>query len=133
MDRLFIKAMRIGLVDCDKKNFPNLALMKISAYHKSRGDTVEFINYFEKYDKVYLSKVFTFTSYDTTVINCNTDNIFYGGTGFSNEVVLPDEIEDCIPDYDLYPKKKGKDYAYGFLTRGCIRNCSWCVVPKKEG
>ena len=53
--------MRIGLVDVDGHNFPNLALMKLSAWHKCRGDTVEFADpAVRRYDKVYMSKVFTF-------------------------------------------------------------------------
>ena len=53
--------MRIGLVEVDGHGFPNLALMRLSAWHKAQGDTVEWWSGFEHYDRVYLSKVFTFT------------------------------------------------------------------------
>ena len=119
--------MKIGLLDIDGHNgFPNLALMRISAYFKQQGDTVEFVNHFERYDRVYKSKVFTFTPDDNHVLQC--DEVVKGGTGYKmyNELFC----DDTEPDYSLYPKRI---HAYGFLTRGCIRNCSWCIVPKKEG
>jgi len=124
---------KIGLIDVDGHNFPNLALMKISAYHKNMGDTVEFVNYFDFYDKVYMSKVFTFTPDIETIIQ--SDNIIRGGTGYNINIILPKEIEEIQPDYSLYPKSKWYDTktSYGFLTRGCIRNCSWCLVRRKEG
>lgn len=120
--------MRIGLVDIDGHNFPNLALMKISAYHKSIGDTTEWVNYFNQYDKVYKSKVFTFTQDDLYPISC--DSVISGGTGYNSTTELPKEIDSICPDYKLYPNLKS---AYGFLTRGCPNKCSWCVVPRKEG
>ena len=58
------------------------------------------------------------------------DNINFGGTGVSLETELPEEIEMGEPDYSLYPEN---DTSYGFMTRGCIRNCYFCKVPKKEG
>lgn len=137
--------MKIGLYDVDSHNFPNLALMKISAYHKKCGDTVNFIDFFEKYDKVYVSKVFgdEYSTLDLTCIQC--DNIVYGGTGFAIKIVdgkeiyiknrdkeLPKEIENIYPDYSLYPKYT-KNKAYGFLTRGCCNDCSFCLVSQKEG
>lgn len=124
--------MKIGLLDSDKTKFPNLALMKISAHHKLNGDEVEFYNEDADYDKIYLSKVFTYT--DMPEIKNDCDIIIGGsGTGFSN--VLPDEIEHIMPDYGLYVDKNGEkiDYSMGFLTRGCINKCEWCLVPKKEG
>lgn len=120
--------MRVGLIDVDGHNFPNLPLMKISAYHKSVGDTVEWVNLFEHYDKVYMSKVFTFTPDLEYCVNA--DEIIKGGTGYGLENKLPAEIETIYPDYGLYPKFKE---AYGFLTRGCPRNCGFCIVSKKEG
>lgn len=120
--------MQIGLIDVDGHNFPNLALMKISAYHKALGHYVEWINYFNDYDIVYKSKVFTFSKDDNHKIN--SKQIIYGGTGYSVKSQLPKEIDTMYPDYSIYPKYKR---AYGFLTRGCIRNCSWCIVPAKEG
>lgn len=138
--------MKIGLVDVDGHNFPNLPLMKLSAWHKSQGDSVEFVtNYFEHYDKVYVSKVFgdEYSKMDMTCINA--DEIVYGGTGFAITVEngkevyhkdrdkdLPYDVEHIYPDYSLYPELT-KDTAYGFLTRGCCNNCSFCIVSQKEG
>lgn len=122
--------MRIGLVDVDNTSFPNLALMKISAYHKSIGDEVEWANPFFEYDRVYKSKIFTFTSDDLTPYNCE---VIKGGTGYDLSSVLPKEIEYMQPDYALYGDKIDNKTAYGFLTRGCPNKCKWCVVPIKEG
>jgi len=126
--------MKIGLIAADGHNFPNLALMKIAAFHKQKGDTVEWVNYFERYNKVYISKVFTFTPDIQTVIQA--DEIEHGGTGYDNiRKELPKETDSQRPDYSIYPLSSwynGKT-AYGFLTRGCIRSCPWCVVPQKEG
>lgn len=124
--------MKIGLIDVDSHNFPNLCLMKISAYHKNRGDVVEWCNRLEHYDIVYKSRIFTdeYTKEDTTVIDA--DAIIKGGTGYSLENKLPEEIEHVYPDYSLYPTLT-KNTAYGFLTRGCPRNCPFCIVSQKEG
>lgn len=137
--------MNIGLYDVDSHNFPNLPLMKISAYHKAKGDTVEFINRLKHYDKVYVSKVFgdEYTQIDNTVIDA--DEIVYGGTGFAitiengKEVYhkdrdkdLPYEIEHIYPDYTLYPELTKKKF-FGFLTRGCPNNCGFCLVTQHEG
>ena len=122
--------MKISLIDVDGTGFPNLALMKISAWHKANGDTVDWYSpMFSHPDKIYASKIFTFT----------TDHIDYyigdpepmkGGTGYDVTSRLPDEIDRMLPDYSIYPSV---DFAIGFLSRGCIRKCPWCVVPKKEG
>lgn len=121
--------MKIGIIDVDGHNgFPNLAMMRISAWHKAHGDSVEWWNGFIHYDRVYMSKVFTFSPDVDAVINA--DEIIRGGTGYKDYGSLPPEIEATAPDYSIYPKC---DYAIGFLTRGCIRNCPWCIVPKKEG
>ncbi len=124
--------MKIGLIDVDGHNFPNLCLMKISAYHKARGDTVEWWNGLEHYDIVYKSRVFTdkYTQDENTAINA--DKVIEGGTGYGLDNKLPYEIEHIYPDYSLYPKLT-KDTAYGFLTRGCPRDCHFCIVSKKEG
>lgn len=122
--------MKIGLVDVDRTKFPNLALMKISAWHKSQGDTVEWANpLFADYDRVYKSKIFTFSPDDTAPYDCE---VIKGGTGYSLTTQLPKEIDDSIPDYSIYPQIDKKT-AYGFLTRGCPNKCKWCVVPIKEG
>lgn len=121
--------MKIGLIDVDSHNFPNLCLMKISTYHKAKGDTVEWWNGLEHYDIVYKSRVFTdeYTQDETTAINA--DKVIQGGTGYDLKNVLPPEIENQYPDYPLY----GENMAYGFLTRGCPRGCGFCIVGKKEG
>lgn len=120
--------MKIGLIDVDGHNFPNLALMRLSAWHKAQGDTVEWWNGFIHYDRVYMSKVFTYTPDMDTVIDA--DEVIKGGTGYKDYGSLPPEVEATFPDYSIYPSFT---QAIGFLTRGCIRNCPWCVVPRKEG
>ena len=137
--------MKIGLYDVDGHNFPNLALMKISAWHKKQGDDVEFMLPLMHYDKVYVSKVFGDEYSQMPNFCIQADEVVYGGTGFAitiengREVYhkdrdknLPYEIEHIYPDYSLYPEYT-KDMAYGFLTRGCPNNCSFCSVSKKEG
>lgn len=118
--------MKVAIHSVDGHNFPNLALMRISAWHKSRGDAVEwFIPLFE-YDRVYASKVFTFTPDDPYL----PPDAIRGGTGYDVSSRLPPEIEAMPPDYTIYPQFSE---AYGFLTRGCPNRCPWCVVPRKEG
>ena len=121
--------MRIGLIAVDGwSGFPNLALMRLSAWHKQNGDVAEWWNGFTHYDRVYMSKVFTYTPDFDTVIDA--DEIITGGTGYKDFGSLPPEVEACPPDYTLYP---GWKPAIGFLTRGCGRRCPWCIVPLKEG
>lgn len=121
--------MKIGLLDVGSKNFPNLALMKLSAWHKGQGDSVEFATMFEHYDVIYKSKVFTWT--EDPLYCYQADKIVTGGTGYRDYgTCLPPEIEHIMPDYSLYPHFP---YSVGFATRGCIRKCPWCVVPRKEG
>lgn len=122
--------MNIGLIDVDSHNFPNLALMKISAYHKDRGDSVEWWNGLKHYDIVYKSKVFDDTYSQDMDYVINADKIFKGGTGYGLDNYLPDEIEHYMPDYGLYGIK---DRAFGHLTRGCPRGCPFCIVKQKEG
>lgn len=124
---------RVGLIDVDGHNFPNLSLMKISAYHKTRGDSVEWYEplFSGELDRVYMSKVFTFTPDYQYCINAK--EIIRGGTGYNypdGGEPLPEEIEHIYPDYGLYGIE---NEAYGFLTRGCPRNCQFCIVGKKEG
>lgn len=122
--------MKVALVDVDGHNFPNFALMRISAWHKAQGDTVEWYDpLFSHPDKIYASKVFTFTP-DYTDYNPGDPEPIRGGTGYRMYEDLPDEIDSMLPDYSIYPQVK---YAIGFLSRGCIRKCPWCVVPHKEG
>lgn len=121
--------MKIGLIAVDGRNgFLNLALMRLSAWHKARGDRVEWWNGFAQYERVYMSKVFTFTPDVDTVIHA--DEIITGGTGYRDYGSLPPEVEAMSPDYTLYPQF---ERALGFMTRGCCRRCEWCIVPRKEG
>lgn len=131
--------MKVGLVDIDgranKKKwggtvYPNLALCKIAAYHKGKGDDVEWAIPFIHYDKVYISKVFNFSQDDLTIYDA--DEVIKGGTGYDIRSKLPEEIDRLQPDYSIYPHIPA-DTAYGFLTRGCPNKCPWCVVPRKEG
>lgn len=145
--------MKIGLIDVDGHNFPNLPLMKLSAWHKQRGDTVEMYSalFTGHCDIVYMSKVFSFTPDYQYYIDA--DRIIKGGSGYAieteilrngtdkqrrevyrkeNDPQLPPEIEHIYPDYGLYPELC-KDTAYGFLTRGCPRGCDFCHVEAKEG
>lgn len=140
--------MKIGLIDVDSYNFPNLPLMKLSAWHKAKGDSVEWYDplFSGHLDRVYMSKVFSFTpDYEYYV---NADEVIKGGSGYCIEVVngceiynkekdidLDAEIEHIYPDYSIYYEKipETKNTAYGFLTRGCPRGCSFCHVATKEG
>ena len=124
--------MHIGLIDADSHNFPNLALMKISAWHKKRGDTVEWAFPLEKYDIVYQSKVFDDTYSPDIEWIPQAEKIVKGGTGYGLDNKLPDEIEHIYPDYSLYPNLTDNT-AYGYLTRGCPRHCDFCIVSDKEG
>lgn len=130
--------MKIGLIDVDGHNFPNIVLMKIAAYHKSLGDDVEWYDpmFSGHMDKVYMSKIFTFT--DDYIYNIDSDEIVKGGTGYfypTGGTELPEEIEHIYPDYSIcYDKIPAtRETAYGFLTRGCPRGCDFCIVGKKEG
>lgn len=123
---VFDEMKKIAIHDADATNFPNLALMKISAWHKAQGYAVEWWNPLQQYDEIYSSKVFTFTAEDPYL----PEDAIRGGTGYGLYDDLPEEIDMMFPDYSIYPNV---DYAIGYLTRGCIRKCPWCIVPKKEG
>jgi len=132
--------MKVGMIDVDSHNYPNLPLMKLSAWHKEQGDTVEWYQPFDHFDIVYKSKVFT----DSPDYNeyINADMVVKGGTGYAihgaggetyrneDDPMLPEEVEHIYPDYSTY---NITNTAYGFLTRGCPRGCSFCIVGKKEG
>ena len=146
--------MKIGLIDVDGHNFPNLPLMKLSVWHKKRGDTVEWYDplFSGHMDKVYMSKVFSFTPDYQYYINA--DEVVKGGSGYCislvdgkevfdkpKDIELPYEIEHMYPDYSIYDIE---DTAYGFLTRGCpygydLSNPNkknthdYCHVSIKEG
>jgi hypothetical protein len=134
---------KIGLIDVDGHNFPNIPLMKISAWHKANGDHVEWYDpmFSPHMDKVYVSKVFSFSPDFEYIIDA--DEVSLGGSGYCISLIngkevfdkrkdhdLPPEIEHICPDYSLYGIT---DTAYGFLTRGCPRGCSFCHVEAKEG
>jgi hypothetical protein len=122
--------MKIGLWN-DDHNFPNLATMKLSVYHKSKGDHVELLNHLNTYDLVYCSKVFDFTADAEDGALIRADNIIRAGSGYHNyKDILPEEIEHLYPDYGLYSQYQ---QAYGYLTRGCPRGCKFCIVADKEG
>jgi hypothetical protein len=119
--------MKVSLIDVDSR-MPNLALMKISAYHKNKGDLVKWLDpLFDKPDIVYASKIFNFTPDFHYQINCE---FIKGGTGYDIKKKLPNEIESQNPDYSIYPNC---DYSIQFFSRGCIRKCPFCLVPQKEG
>jgi hypothetical protein len=136
-------AEQVLLVDVDSK-WPNLALMKLSGYYKHRGYRVKLLrlkyNAFDVYkaateisalsfSKVFVSVIFDTNKNKVKITDC--DDVEFGGTGWDIYKKLPQEIDDWPEDYSIYP---GHDrFSYGFITRGCIRNCSFCVVPKKEG
>lgn len=139
------RIMKIGLIDVDGHNYPNLPLMKLSAWHKSKGDTVEWYDPLltGHCDKVYMLKVFSFTA--DYCFPVDADEVIKGGSGYAIENVdgkeiydkgkdkdLPYEVEHIYPDYSLYPDMT-KDTAYGFLSRGCPRGCNFCHVESKEG
>lgn len=128
--------MKIGLIDVDqhekRAKYPNLALMKLSAWHKAQGDEVDWWFGFERYDRVYMSKVFDETLTSDFQYCVDADEVVRGGSGYGLDNKLPDEVEHIYPDYSLYPELT-KDTAFGFLTRGCPRGCHFCIVAEKEG
>lgn len=120
--------MKIGILAPDSHNFPNLPIMKISAYHKAQGNSVEWWKPEEQYDAVYCSVIFSETEVPDIT---NAKEVHFGGSGISLENKLPDAIEHTTPDYSIYPQY---DFAVGFLTRGCPRlNHTFCITPKKDG
>jgi len=128
--------MKIKLIDFDSK-IPNLALMRLSSYHKANGDKVsllrgsQFAELFDAADKYYLSCIFSWNKKMALyTIRQLGEKCIVGGTGLDITSILPAEVEQKQPDYSIYPDC---DYALGFISRGCIHKCPWCVVPRKEG
>lgn len=118
--------MNIGMVPVDSR-IPNLALMRLSAWHKAKGDSVKlFEPLFDSPDRVYLSKQFDFSPDFDYIPDCE---IIRGGTGYDPSITLLPDQDTIYPDYDLF----GCDYALGRLTRGCPRGCAWCIVPEQDG
>ena len=135
--------MKIGLIDVDGHNFPNLALMRISQYHKEHGDFVEWWwSDLTHYDIVYMSKIFSDAYSPDMPEPLNADKLIKGGTGYAISLVdgkeifnkdahkdLPVEIESCSPDYGIYPQF---DFAVSMTSRGCPRGCAFCHVQAKR-
>ncbi len=116
--------MKVGLYNLEPK-VENTAMMQVSQYHKERGDKVELYSPFEEYDKVYAFSIFDFTKKHYI-----KNGMICGGTGFNVVRQLPPEIARCGLDYSIFPKCKT---SYIWFSRGCVRNCPWCVIPRKEG
>ena len=146
---------KVAIIDADligrkKHRFPNLVCLKLSGYYKELGSKVELkLDYenLDQYDKIFISKVFTDTPIDETILNLL--NVEYGGTGFYFDKApdLPCEVEHHFPDYHLYDEwvnrqiesgikrnefKEYLDYSIGFITRGCFRKCGFCVNKKYD-
>ena len=130
--------MKIGLIDVDGHHFPNLALMRISAYHKAMGDEVEWWwTDLIHYEIVYMSKIFSNIYSKDIPEPMNADKVIKGGTGYcislgpdgkevfdkSKNHTLPEEVERMFPDYSIYPQF---DFAISMTSRGCPRGCSFC-------
>lgn len=138
--------MKIGLIDVDGHRYPNLAIMKLAAWHKARGDKVEWWwSDLVHYDVVYMPKVFSAEYSQDRPEPLNADQVIKGGTGYAISMEggkeryckdldgdLPEEVEHIRPDYSIYPEFT-ENTAYGFLTRGCPRGCGFCHVAGKEG
>ena len=121
--------MKVSAIQVDGK-LPNLALMKLAAWHRARGDHVS-LEIDGTVDKAYISVIWPQNRARALGIAKFFPNseVEIGGSGFNYSVTLPDDIEHTMPAYDLW----NIDYSMGFTSRGCIRNCGFCIVPRKEG
>lgn len=123
----------ILLLDIDSL-IPNLALMKLSAWHKAQGDEVG-LNYVGNPDKVYAACVFSWNKRKAEQYRMVYPNLVVGGTGVDIALELPSEVNEVVPDYSLYSERfpTWRGVGLGFITRGCPRKCAFCIVPSKEG
>ena len=118
--------MKIGLYNLEP-SIVNTAMMQVSTYHKLNNDDVYIYSplFHDEYDKIYAFSIFDYT--DKGYVR---DDMITGGTGFDIKSKLPVEITKCEYDWSLYPDC---DYSILWFSRGCIRNCPFCVVREKEG
>ena len=115
--------MKIGMITDAPMH--NLALMKLSAYHKNLGHSVEMIdkNKIQRFDFVYGSYIFTWNRNKALELKqVYGDKCIIGGTGVDLIKTLSKEIDVLKPDYSLFNLTNG----VGFTRRGCINNCKFC-------
>ena len=114
--------MNVLLINIDSK-IPNLALKKIEQFHLEQGDNVvwDMPLFAHKSERIYVSCIFKENRAKAAAWEVYSQ-AHIGGSGYDLSIKLPSEIEVMKPRLNM-----------GFTTRGCIRNCGFCIVPKKEG